>query len=346
MKIHQWLGASLACLTAASALAQDLRPASARFVNEPLAKDAVLDPPDAASAKQEAINVRGLPAFAGEVVTHLKRGQTVTVLEQFTLAKPKAGEPADWSRIALPSGAPVYVFADFIDTNTMTVSARTRVNVRGGPGENFSVLARLEHGTPVKEIRRTQGWLQIETPTNAYGFVATEYLALQAPMAPPPAVVPPPEPVAAQPVIAPPTVQVVTNPPVEVTNNPPPVAAAPEPVAPPPMEPAAATPAAVPVTNLPPVAEGAPAPAPADTNAPPRIVTREGRLRVTSSIQAPTYYELRDVDTGELTEFLQPNGQNLKAYNGARVTVTGAEVVDRRWRSTPVLQVQSIFDMP
>jgi SH3-like domain-containing protein len=340
MRTNHWVLGGLAWMTAATLLAQEAKPAAPpRLFTEALARDVVLDPPAAATVKQDSINVRGLPAYAGEVVTHLKKGQTVTVLEQVTLAKPKKDEPADWSRIALPQDAKAYVFADFIDTNTMTVSG-TRINVRGGPGENFSVLARLEKGAPVKEVRRTQGWIQIEPPTNAYGFVASVYLALLSPAAPPPASSVVPEPVPPPPAAAAPVEPVVTNTPAEVTNTTPPAIAAapivvPEPLAPPPTN------------NVPPAAEVvAPPPEPAKTDTMRRIVTREGYVRKTKSVQAPTDYELRDIRSGDLTEFLLPNDPNFKAYIGARVSVTGPEAMDHRWLNTPVLQVQTIFLMP
>ena len=76
---------------------------------------------------------------------HLQNGDTVTVLEEITLAISPSGEPAKWYRIAMPPNIPVWVRADFIDPATKAVKAR-RVNLRGGPGENYSVVGRLEKG--------------------------------------------------------------------------------------------------------------------------------------------------------------------------------------------------------
>ena len=43
------------------------------------------------------------PASRAEVVTHLKKGETVNdLLEQINLDKHKANEPAQWAKIALP----------------------------------------------------------------------------------------------------------------------------------------------------------------------------------------------------------------------------------------------------
>ena len=50
-----------------------------------------------------SINARGQAGLKGEVVAHLKKGDAVTVLDQINLVKHKAGEPAQWAKIALPS---------------------------------------------------------------------------------------------------------------------------------------------------------------------------------------------------------------------------------------------------
>ena len=76
------------------------------------------------------VNARGQAGLKGEVVSHLKKGETVTVLEQINLDKHKANEPAQWAKIALPSSTHVWVNSKFIDANK-TVTAR-KLNMRGG----------------------------------------------------------------------------------------------------------------------------------------------------------------------------------------------------------------------
>ena len=65
----------------------------------------------------------------------------MTVLSEITLDKHKAGEPAQWAKIALPASIKVWVDAKFIDASNNMVSAK-KLNLRGGPGENYSVLGR------------------------------------------------------------------------------------------------------------------------------------------------------------------------------------------------------------
>jgi uncharacterized protein YgiM (DUF1202 family) len=140
------------------------------------------------------INARGQAGLKGEVVSHLKKGETVTVLDQINLDKHKANEPAQWAKIALPSSTHVWVNSKFIDAASKTVSAK-KLNMRGGPGENYSVLGVIERGTAVNVITTKGDWMQIDPPGNSYAFVAAMYLKQEAPApAPAPAPTPVPEP--------------------------------------------------------------------------------------------------------------------------------------------------------
>ena len=142
------------------------------------------------------VNARGQAGLKGEVVTHLKKGESVTVLDQINLDKHKANEPAQWAKIALPSSTHVWVKASYIDAASKTVSTK-KLNLRAGPGENFSVLGVIEHGSTVNEITTKGGWMQIDPPASTYAFVAAMYLKQEAPApapAPTPAAAPTPAP--------------------------------------------------------------------------------------------------------------------------------------------------------
>ena len=130
---------------------------------------------EVATLKGDRVNVRGEASVNSEVITQLRAGEKVTVLEEITVEKPKPGEPAKWARILLPANTPVWVHTLFLDPETKTVKS-TRLNVRAGPGENFSVVGRLEKGATVKEIRTVEHWMEIEPPANAFAFVAANFL--------------------------------------------------------------------------------------------------------------------------------------------------------------------------
>jgi hypothetical protein len=136
---------------------------------------------------------------------------------------------------------------------------------------------------------------------------------------------------------------------------------APEPVATTPPAaagPAETTPAAAPVAGSPaataPVATSpvatAPAPAPpaaiepASVEVKPRVVTREGIVGKSLNVKAPTDYELHEVTSKRVIEYLLPDAQDktFKKYDGKRVFVTGTEWLDPGWPQTPILRIQSV----
>jgi len=271
------------------------------------------------------VNVRAQAALAGEVVTKLTKGDTVTVLEEITLEKPKADEPAKWAKISFPTNGHVWANASFIDATNKTVLSK-KLNLRAGPGENFSVIGLLQKGDVVKEIITKGDWTEIEAPASAYAFIAAQYLKQEAPAVPA-------EPAPVPPIMA---EAAPAAPPQET-----PVPAQPV-LAPAPAEPAPAAPVETPaVTSAP-----TPAPTePAKEEPPPvRIVQHEGIVRSTWSIQAPTPYSLVSPVTGETINYLYTTSTNLnlKRYKGLKIIVTGEEGLDQRWGNTPVITIQKI----
>lgn len=257
----------------------------------------------------DRVNVRARPSIYSEVLTQLHTGATVTVLDEIAPETAGPEQPTKWAKIVLPTNTPVWVFAAYIDAAAEKVKAR-RLNVRAGPGENYSVVGRLERGAPVKKVRVQDQWMEIETPPGAYGFVAAEFLAEP----PPPPALPPP------------------------TVLPPP-AAEPRPDVPPPASPRAEAP-------FEPIV-----PAPPPPQEPPllkRIVRREGIVRRTASIQAPTDFGLHSLQSGRLINYLYAASPelDLKRFHGKKVFVTGEEGIDERWPRTPVLDVQTIQEVP
>jgi uncharacterized protein YgiM (DUF1202 family) len=336
------------------------------FKHTPVARNTiVLNPPVTEEVKSEVLNVRGQPSYVGEVVGHVKKGETVTVLEEITKPGATKDEPTQWDRIVMPTNVAVWVDAAYIDKDK-NVRVK-KVNLRGGPGENYSIVGRLEKGTPVVQLRAEKGWLKIEPPSNAYGFVAAKYLETQEPPSalastPTPAAgnTPPPAPA---PTPAPEVVNVPnqTAPIVAQTETPlaatapAPVAPAPAPSAPAPtsqsevdQELAALRRATAP--DAPPAPNAIPEPSATAAEAPdvPRVVTRDGFVHRSYNIQAPADYELHDIQTGALIDYLQPgpNEKNFKIFVGTRVTVTGPEALDERWPRTPILHIETVDLMP
>lgn len=345
MKMKQWFSLALG-LSLAGVFTGPNLPAAAPATNK-LDQTEAARPfiPEPAVAKQDHVNVRGQAAISSEILTHLQKGQRVTVLEEITLKKPKTDEPAKWFRIALPTNNVAWVLGDYIESTNKTVKAR-RLKLRAGPGENYSVLGILDKGAVVNVLGDKAGWLKIEAPTNAYGFVAAHLLNKEpVPAALVEAKTPAETNVLAE-AKAPVVAETKTDEPVAVVQpmapptEPPPAAPNPPPA---PETNTMTTVAATPPTPPPAIVE------PAVTNPPPvelvkRVVTREGILKGMTSIQAPSYFELRSLDNNHLINYVWSPSTNitLKKFRGMRIMVTGEELLDERWPNTPVLSVDTI----
>jgi len=264
------------------------------------------------------VNVRGQAKLKSEVVTRVTKGQTVTVIEEIVRNNSGPEEPSAWAKIVLPSNAHAWVSTAYIDPSNQTVKSK-KLNLRSGPGENYSVIGRLQGGDAVKPITTKGDWTEIEAPANAYAFVAAQYLKQEAPAAPTPTPTPP-EPVPTQTTVA--AVPPVAPPPTET------------PAVPPPTE----TPA---MTNPAPTVVDAPV---VEEPPPPRIVQREGIVRGGTSIQAPSQFVLISPENGRNIDYLYTPSKelDLRRYKGLRIIVTGEEGLDERWENTPVLTIQKI----
>jgi uncharacterized protein YgiM (DUF1202 family) len=263
------------------------------------------------------VNVRGQAKLNSEVVTRLTNGQPVTVIEEITRNNSGPDEPSAWAKIQLPPGAHTWINTTYLDENKAVKPKK--LNLRAGPGENYSVLGQLQGGEIVNPVNTKGGWSEIEPPTNAYAFVAAQYLKQEAPgaLASTPATT---ATVAEAPVIAAATTDTSTT---NATS-----------------ETAATTNAMADATTA-----DATSTAPATEEPPPkRIVQREGMVRGTFSIQAPTHFELISPENGKTIDYLYTTAPSLdlRRYKGLRIIVTGEEGLEERWGNTPMLTIQKI----
>ena len=254
------------------------------------------------------VNVRGQAKLNSEVITRLNKGKTVSVLEEVHLKKSGPDEPSAWAKIILPAGTHVWVNGKYVDATNKTVTAN-KLKVRGGPSEAYSVLGIIKKGDELKQVDAKGDWIEIEAPAEASGFVAAQYLKQEEPAA-----LTEPTTVAEAPQIAPPTNETLT--------------------------------ATAPATNeLAGAQSGTNATGTAIEEPPPRrIVQREGVVRGTFSIQAPTKYELISPQNGRAINYLYTTSPSLdlSRYKGMHIIVTGEEGLDERWHNTPIITIQRI----
>ena len=280
--------------------------------------------PGPAVVSANHVNVRGQAKLNSEVITRMTNGEPVQVIEEIHLKRSGADEPSAWAKIVLPEKVHAWVHTSYIDPTSKTVRPR-RLNIRGGPGENYSVLGTLQRGDAVKEIQTKGDWTEIEAPTNAYAFMAAQYLSQE------PAAVP----------------GIESNSPVTTITEASTVEAATNTPAGGEISAATNRVALLSTNGLPPLANAAPvieAPAIVQEPPPPRIVQREGIVRGTFSVQAPTKFELISPDNGRAINYLYAPATDfdLSRYKGLHIIVTGEEGLDERWKNTPVITIQKI----
>ena len=307
----------------------------------------------------------------------------------------------------------LWVAGDYVDPTGQTVTA-SRLNVRAGPSESYTVVARLNRGDKVERIKESGGWISIKPPVSSFAYVATSFIDLISETEQPPAleqerVIPVDVEKVSEggneeipllivdnpdsgedrvlkstidgnqpdndelPVVQP---AAQNTPPTPVQTEIPPEKVQPEIIASKPIDdpslsenPENTNEQAVledsglkPLETIEPsslsdeqvrlpseiiVAEN-----PSDAlDELRRIVTREGIVRRSRSIQSPTYHRLEDplthktmnyLYTGRLHLNTSPSRTDLKPYEGYRIRVTGQESVDLRWPKIPVIEIEEL----
>jgi hypothetical protein len=124
------------------------------------------------------------------------QNEPVNILEEITLAAPKAGEPRKWYRVQVPLDAGLWVHPQFLHNqrivnivgndgkpspHTYASVKPNRLNVHGGAGDAFPVLGQLPQGTDVALTGAQKGkWLEIFAPGNCSVYVASQFVKLLA----------------------------------------------------------------------------------------------------------------------------------------------------------------------
>ncbi len=266
-----------------------------------------------------------------------------------------------------------------IKLNVAAVKANL-LNVRGGSGEEFPILSKLPQGAQVVLTGASKAkWREVLAPKNASVYVAAQFITRQkitSGVAEVPQI-PAPNPTVTAPAANPATAPIKPASPIQPANP----AAPPASVVPVeikkfgqtnPQTPGGVQIKSNPSTKNPPtttnsvkpavpskpketvkpiqIAKANPAlPAPTTakptTDAPVRIVHREGIIRRTLDIQSPSGYVLEHLESGKKINYLVLNEKialKLNWFIGKQVLVTGEESLDARNAVTPVLLVSTL----
>ena len=117
------------------------------------------------------LNLRKSPSLAAEIITTAKNGSWLTVEE-------KQGQ---WYKVSYAKGKTAYVSADYIKNYPNAIEGVVNIttgvlNVRSGPGTDYSVKNTIGKGEKVIVVKSNSTWAGIVYQGNKTGYVAKKYL--------------------------------------------------------------------------------------------------------------------------------------------------------------------------
>ncbi|MCS6771141.1 MAG: SH3 domain-containing protein [Kiritimatiellae bacterium] len=117
-----------------------------------------------ARVRSDRVNLRARPDLQAEVVAQAHTGDRLAV----------RSEIEGWVEIIAPESVDVWAYREFIRDGVVTVN---KLNLRAGPGINYSIVGSLPAGSPVTIRGQFGEWLKV-APTNATLWVSREFVEL------------------------------------------------------------------------------------------------------------------------------------------------------------------------
>lgn len=114
------------------------------------------------------LNVRSGPGTDYSVKTSLRPGQVVVLLTQSN----------GWYKVKLSNSTTGWVSSSYISKTDTYGKATARLNIRSGPGTNYSIKKALNSGEIVTITSSSNSWYQIKTSSNITGWVSSQYINL------------------------------------------------------------------------------------------------------------------------------------------------------------------------
>ncbi len=260
-----------------------------------------------ATVAGDRVNVRARPSLQAEVVGQMNDGDKV-VVRSFT---------NDWAEVVPPAGMDVYVHRDFIKDGKVHA---TKLQIRAGPGINYSKVGQMVKGDAVKVLGEFGEWMKISPPPGSSLWITRSMVKLPEPK------------IAATPVKAP--VVAVATATVMVAAATKPAAVIPSAVQPSASRPAVPSPVAPPSAVAPAISVvSAPSGytpddlrlAPVDNQG--AVVMREGRVRATVLVLGrPSRYHLVDeAGSGDTICYLRGNDAQMRSFLDRKLRVRGRQ---------------------
>ena len=266
----------------------------------------------------QRVNLRARADIKAEVVGQVEDGEVLEV----------RATRDDWLEVVPPENMDLWVHKDFVQGG---VTIANKLQVRAGPGINYSVVGTLDKGQAVAPRGDFGEWLKIAPPPGASLWVARSYVE------PLSAAKPKPLPPAAPTVAAAPKPAAETPAPAPRPASPPPSAPGPMPFPRPPT-PSAGPPAPIAVTtqrvvSVQTVKPPEPAPPPPGLNLIPlegqgRTVQREGILKYSGHLlNRPSRYRLVSPAGAQIETlcYVHGNEAQMREFLGRHLLIRGRE---------------------
>ena len=109
------------------------------------------------------VNLRARPDMNVEVVGQIGM-DAVLMAKSFQ---------AEWVEVVPPLGSHVWVHRDFVEGHRVTAA---KLNVRAGPGVNYSIVGTMGRNTPVLQKEEFGEWLKIDAPESCSFWVNIRYV--------------------------------------------------------------------------------------------------------------------------------------------------------------------------
>lgn len=114
------------------------------------------------SVIKDGVNVRTGPGTSNPVYMEVFSGYPLQVLEK----------KGDWLKIQDFEKDTGWVFASLVKSgNTVIVKAKSKANMRSGPGTSNGIVANLERGVVLDVLEKKQKWVKVRHVSGTQGWI-------------------------------------------------------------------------------------------------------------------------------------------------------------------------------
>lgn len=114
--------------------------------------------------KNKGANVRAGDNLNFEKLCQLEKGDPVRIVDK----------RYSWFEIMLPKTASIYIKNDYVDVDTenrVGIVNGLNVNLRAGPGTNYSILGQVSNPEELDVVIEENGWYKIIPPKGITGWI-------------------------------------------------------------------------------------------------------------------------------------------------------------------------------